>query len=143
MFLDYKKFIKIKYLLFFTFFSLLIYFVIEVFMASYTLHESQHFVDKINYKNYKKSSQNILYIFKEPFIAIHAVYSKEKLYKYIRKYKGIETDIVYKNNNFYIAHDDIENIEKYTIKLNNIFAYINEFKDTNMIYGGGNYRYYG
>ncbi len=115
----------IKYFIIFILISIISWSVIESIIGYFSLYT---YSNTLSYDKYSsiESPYNIKNNFSEPFISIHAVYSIEKLKKYFNKYKCFETDIVFYENKFIIAHDNINlDINKNSyLYLDDIFANI-------------------
>lgn len=122
----------IKYFIFFLLISIILWSVIENIIGYLLLYK---YSDILLYDEYSsiESSYNIQNTFSEPFISIHAVYNIEKLKKYFNKYKCFETDIVFYENKFILAHDD------YNIDINkNNYMYLDDiFASIDRMTGGG------
>lgn len=122
----------VKYFIYFLLISIILWSVIENIIGYLSLYK---YSDILLYDEYSsiESPYNIQNTFSEPFISIHAVYSIEKLKKYFNQYKCFETDIVFYENKFILAHDN------YNIDINkNNYVYLDDiFANINIITGGG------
>lgn len=123
----------IKYLGSFLLISVILYGIIENIIGYSSLYKYSDILLCDKYSSIESSYSNIKNIVSEPFILIHAVYSIEKLKKYYNKYKGFETDIVFYENKFILAHDN------YNIDINkNNYVYLDDiFANINIVTGGG------
>lgn len=110
---------------------ILIWVLIEFIIAYYSLN---FFTTDVEFEpSYSESSTYIRENFTKPYIAIHAIYSIDKLKKYINKYNALETDVVYSDGVLFLSHDIHIDIKASTPHLESILSYLNQYYTDNKI----------